>query len=358
MMKILSMMLIRMIAVRFFAILLGVTIFVLSLEAVSYSSEILALRPGDPGIIGEYMLLRAPVTLSTFLPVSMLLALLLVLTELSYRNEITTFWAAGLSPIRLVIMLLPIALIAGGLNFMLGNQAIPGAAPVLRDWGIGDYGKKKLKVGERDPIWMRAGTDILRAGNANADSIMLEDVIVFRRDPDGLLREQIFAREAKLDSGRWTLSDVLVYYRQNLPPNRLDTLVYSGAMKPAAAGARSGDPEEMSLADLSYFIENSGFGIRPAWVYETWWHKRLSLIFSALVMIAICIPLATRFRRGGGIGALFAAGVGIGFLYFIVDGIALAMGELGFVVPWLAAWVPIIGFGALAAAITLRAERV
>ncbi len=143
-----------------------------------------------------------------------------------------------------------------------------------------------------------------------------------------------------------------------MPPNRLDTLVYSGAMKPAAAGARSGDPEEMSLADLSYFIENSGFGIRPAWVYETWWHKRLSLIFSALVMIAICIPLATRFRRGGGIGTMFAAGVGIGFLYFIVDGIALTMGELGFVVPWLAAWVPVLGFGALAAAITFRAERV
>ena len=73
-------------------------------------------------------------------------------------------------------------------------------------------------------------------------------------------------------------------------------------MRPAAAGARSGDPEEMSLADLDYFIDNSGFGIRPAWVYETWWHKRLSLFFSALVMIAICIPLAVRFRRGGGIG--------------------------------------------------------
>lgn len=357
-MKIISMMLIRMIAVRFVAILVGVSVFVLSLEAVTYSSEILALRPGGAGIIADYMLTRAPGTLSTFLPVSMLLALLLVLTELSYRNEITTLWAAGLSPARLVVMLLPLALLAGGLNFVLSDQAIPAAAPVLRDWGIGDYGKKKLKVGERDPIWMRAGTDILRAGSANADSTRLRDVIVFRRDPDGLLREQIFAREAVLGGGRWTLSGVLVYYRQNLPPNRLDTLVYSGAMKPAAAGARSGDPEEMSLADLSYFTENSGFGIRPAWVYETWWHKRLSLIFSALVMIAICIPLATRFRRGGGIGALFAAGVGIGFLYFIVDGIALTMGELGFVVPWLAAWIPVIGFGALAAAMALRAERV
>jgi lipopolysaccharide export system permease protein len=357
-MKIVAWMLMRMIAVRFFAILFGVSIFVLSLDVVAYAKEILALGSGGIGIVAEYMLMRAPGTLATFLPISMLLALLLVLTELSYRNEIPALWSAGLSPFRITVMLLPLGFLAGGLHFLLTDRAIPAAAPVLREWGVGDYGEKQLKVGERDPIWMRSGSDILRAGTANADSTRLADVIIFRRDAAGLLREQIFARQAILEGDRWNLKDVIVYYRDNLPPNRLSALVYSGAMKPAAAGARSGDPEEMSLADLGYFIDNAGFGIRPAWVYETWWHKRLSLFFSTLVMIGICIPLATRFRRGGGIGALFAAGVGIGFIYFVVDGIALTMGELGFVTPWLAAWLPVIAFGAVAAAITLRAETV
>lgn len=357
-MKIVAWMLMRMIAVRFFTILFGVSIFVLSLDVVAYAKEILALGSGGIGIVAQYMLMRAPSTLATFLPISMLLALLLVLTELSYRNEIPALWSGGLSPFRIIVMLLPLGFLAGGLHFLLTDRAIPAAAPVLREWGVGDYGEKKLKLGERDPIWMRSGSDILRAGAANPDSTRLADVIIFRRDATGLLREQIFARQAALEGDRWNLKDVLVYYRDNLPPDRLTTLVYSGAMKPAAAGARSGDPEEMSLADLGYFIDNAGFGIRPAWVYETWWHKRLSLFFSSLVMIGICIPLASRFRRGGGIGVLFAAGVGMGFIYFVVDGIALTMGELGFVTPWLAAWLPVIAFGALAAAITLRAETV
>jgi lipopolysaccharide export system permease protein len=357
-MKIVALMLMRMISVRFFAILFGVSIFVLSLDVVAYAKEILALGSGGIGIVAQYLLMRAPSTLATFLPISLLLALLLVLTELSYRNEIPAMWSAGLSPFRITVMLLPLGFLAGGLHFLLSDRAIPAAAPVLREWGVGDYGEKKLKLGERDPIWMRSGGDILRAGSANADSTRLADVIIFRRDATGLLREQIFARQAVLEGDRWNLKDVLVYYRDNLPPDRLSALVYSGAMKPAAAGARSGDPEEMSLADLGYFIDNAGFGIRPAWVYETWWHKRLSLFFSALVMIGISIPLATRFRRGGGIGALFAAGVGIGFIYFVVDGLALTMGELGFVTPWLAAWLPVIVFGALATAITLRAETV
>lgn len=357
-MKIIAWMLTRMIATRFLAILLGVSLFVLTLEVLTYTKEILALRPGDLGIVAEYLLARAPGTLSTFLPISMLLAMLLTLTELSYRNEMTALWAAGLSPTRLVVQLLPLAILAGGLHFLLSDRAIPSAAPVLREWGVGDYGSEKLKVGEKDPIWMRAGTDILRAGSANADSTLLSDVIIFRRDAEGLLHEQIYARTARLEAGRWNLDRVVVYYRGNLSPNRLDTLVYSGAMKPAAAGARSGAPDEMSLTDLGYFIDNAGFGIRPIWVYQTWWHKRVSLVLSALLMITMVIPLASRFRRGGGLGMLFAAGVGLGFVFFVTDGIAITMGELGFVTPWLAAWVPVIGFGALAAVLTLRAETV
>jgi lipopolysaccharide export system permease protein len=347
-----------MVASRYIAILLGISFFVLSLDLLANAKDVQALRPGDSWILIDYMLHRAPSVVSNYMGISMLLAMLLSLTELSYRNEMVAIWAAGLSPVRLLSMLLPLAFLAGGLQFVLSDTAIPATTPQLRDWGIGDYGADKLKVGEKDPIWMRAGPDILRAGSANADSTTLEDVIIFRRDGNGLLREQIYAAQAELSGGRWTLSGVLVYYRDNLQPSRLETLVYSGAMKPAQAGARSGAPEDMSLAELSYFIDNQGFGIRPVWVYETWAHKRVSLFFSGLLMMALCIPLATRFRRGGGLGVLFAVGVGLGFLFFIVDGISLTMGELGFVTPWLAAWFPLAAFGSLAAVLTLRAETV
>jgi lipopolysaccharide export system permease protein len=357
-MKTIGWMLTRMIVTRFIGILIGITVFVLTLEIISYAKEILALDKGGSTIMFKYMAMRAPSTLATFLPMSMLLAILLTLTELSYRNEITAIWTSGTSPRRLIIMLLPLAFVTGGLHFLLNDQAIPAVAPQLKEWGVADYGEKKLKLGERDPIWMRSGTDILRAASSNAQSTKLEDVVIFRRDPNGILREQIVAKQAELQGERWNLKNVIVYYRENLPANRLDSLVYSGAMKPAAAGARSGDPEEMTISDLSYFIANSGFGIRPTWVYETWWQKRISLFFATLVMIALCIPLATRFRRGGGLGMLFAMGVGLGFLYFVVDGLALTMGELGFVKPWMAAWMPVLSFGALATALGLRIDRV
>jgi lipopolysaccharide export system permease protein len=355
-MTVLGRMFTRMVFVRFLFVLLGVSAFVLTLDIVTYSREILKL--GGIDAVARYALFRAPGILSTFLPISVLLALLLTLTELSYRNETQPIWAAGVSPFRIMLMLAPLGLLIGILYFVLNDRAVPSVAPQLREWGIGDYGEKQLKVGEKDPIWMRAGPDILRAASTDAQSTALEGVTIFRRDADGLLREQIVAERARVDNGRWVLEKAIVYYRDNLPPSRLDTLIYSGEFRPAAAGARSGDPEEMTLGDLSYFIENSGFGIRPAFVYQTWWHKRLTLPLTALVMIALCIPLAVRFRRGGGIGYLFAVGVGLGFVFFIADGIALTMGELGFVMPWLAAWGPLAAFAFIALAGAFRTETV
>ena len=101
-------MLTRMIVIRFLGILFGITIFVLTLEIISYANEILALDKGSSSIIFKYMLMRAPSTLATFLPISVLLGLLLTLMELSYRNEITAIWTSGASPRRLIIMLLPV----------------------------------------------------------------------------------------------------------------------------------------------------------------------------------------------------------------------------------------------------------
>jgi len=357
-MKQIGLMITKMVLVRFLTILIGISIFVATLEIVAYVDEILTLNDRRLSSLAEYGMLRLPSILSTFIGMSTLLALLLTLSELSYRGELVPIWASGVSPFRVMVMLTPLAIILGAANFFINDRAVPLAEPVLHSWGIGDYGSKKLKVGADDPIWMRSDNDILRAVSSNPKSTQLKGVTIFRRDTQGHLTEQIVATDAALKNGRWELTNVIIYYRANLKPSRLDKLIYSGSMRPAAAGARSGAPEEMSLAGLNYFIENAGFGIRPAHVYETWWHKRVSLMLSALLMVVICVPLTIKFRRGGGIGRMFAVGVLLGFVFFVFDGISLTLGELGVVAPWMAAWIPVMVFFGIGAFMTLQAETV
>ena len=351
-------MLTRMIIMRFVMILFGISVFFITLDVFTNADDVLAINDGRLSSLGEYALLLLPSTTSIFLALCVLLSLLLTLIELSYRSETVALWASGVPPLKILIMLLPLGALLGGINFLINDQAVPNAAPVLRSWGIGEYGKERLKVGEQDPIWMRAGNDILRAAGSNAQATELTNVTIFRRDANGLLVEQIMAKRAVLTNGRWELSDVAIYYQKNVLPNRVKTFIYSGTMRPAAAGARSGNPKEMSLSDLNYFIDNSGFGIRPAHVYETWWHKRITLLLSSWLMIAICLPLAVRYRRGGGIGVILGLGIAFGFAFFLFDGISLTIGELGHVAPWLAAWTPVLVFAGLATTLMLRVETV
>jgi lipopolysaccharide export system permease protein len=348
----------RMILIRFVPILIGLTLFVLTLEVVAYAKEILALDDSSTAIIGKYILARAPATMATFLPISLLLALLLAITELSYRNEMAAIWSVGLSPARLIVLLAPLALLIGILHFTIVDRLVPATAPTLRAWAIADYGEKKLRIGERDPIWLRSGNDIMRAATANRDATRLSDVVIFRRDASGILLEQIYAEAASLEPEGWTLQNAVSYGREAALPKRATKAIYNGTMRAARAGSRSGDPEEMTIGDLSYFIANDGFGIRPAYVYQTWWHKRVSLVFVSLVMVALVVPLSARFRRGGGLGILFALGVALGFAFFILDGIAMSVGELGAVFPWLAAWLPVLVFGMLALYLLSTTERV
>jgi lipopolysaccharide export system permease protein len=357
-MTIIGWMLSRMILMRFLAFLIGITGFVITLQVFTLVDDILKVGGNKLIAVAHYALLLWPVTAATFVAVCALLAVLLSLVELSARNELAAIWATGVSPYRLILMLMPVGLTLGGLHFLIVDQAVPRVTPALVDWGIGDYGKKKLAIREGDPIWLRSGNDILRAAKANAAASRLDDIMIFRRNPSGILDEQILAAHATLKDNRWLLEDAVIYTAEAARPARVKWLIYSGAMRPAATGSRSGDPEEMSIGDLGYFIRNAGFGIRPVHVYETWWHRRISILLTAWLMIAICMPLAVRFRRSGAGAAIFVTGLAIGFTYSIFEGISLTMGETGMVTPWIAAWIPLLAYSALGAAIAFRAETV
>lgn len=346
----------KMILARFAAALLGISFFVFTLEMVGNLQSVLALAPNPLLAIGKYAAFRSPAIMSTFLPISLLLALLLSVTELSYRNEMPAIWSAGISPSRLIIMLLPMALVAGSLHFLIADQAVPAAAPTLRDWGIGDYAIKKNNYNPNDPIWLKAGDDLIRAKTVNDALTEMSDVIVFRREKDGLLSQQVFAKSAVKLGDLWFLKNANIFQRDGRPPTHTDALPYAGTMR-LITGGETGDPEELTFVQLNDYIANDGYGLRPVYVYKTWWHKRLSPFLVSIIMLALCIPLSTRFRRGGGLGTLFVFGIGIGFVYFVADAMATSMGELGVVAPWLAAWTPIIVFGAIAMVLVARTEQ-
>jgi len=355
-MTILARFLTRMILLRFVVILLGLSAFVLTLEVVGFLTDISHITSNPFVSVGLYCATRLPGILTLFLPTSLLLALLLAITELSYRNELTAIWATGVSPARLIVKLMPMALGIGLFQFLIMEVAVPLAAPSLHSWGIGDYATRKFKTAENEPIWIRSGNDIIRALYVSPDGEILHNVTLFRREPAGQLQQEVFADSATQVGGAWLLNEATIYYATGQAPSHTKQLIYSGAMH--LANTKLVTPEEMPLRDLGFFSANNGFGVRPVYVYNLWWQKRLTPFLVAVVMLALCIPLGTHFQRGGGLGGIFVSGVALGFVYFVGDGLVTTLGETGNLSPWLAAWGLPLLFGALSIVLLSRTDHV
>jgi len=128
-------------------------------------------------------------------------------------------------------------------------------------------------------------------------------------------------------------------------------------LRPSQLSAFAAHPVILSLQEIRRFIRRPEVGTRPTHFYATWLQERLSLPFRAVLMVLLAAPAAHITRRQGGLAAALAAGITVGFLYFVADGVALSLGEAGQLPPLVAAWVPGLIFAALGFAMVLEVER-
>ena len=96
----------------------------------------------------------------------------------------------------------------------------------------------------------------------------------------------------------------------------------------------------MRFSKLIRFLDNPAFGSRPQYLYETWFHKRLALPVTTVLIMLLCVPLVQRFERTARAATMILAGIGLGFIYLSFDGVVLSIGEAGLLPPVFAAWVP------------------
>jgi lipopolysaccharide export LptBFGC system permease protein LptF len=90
---------------------------------------------------------------------------------------------------------------------------------------------------------------------------------------------------------------------------------------------------ELGSRELILLIDHAGYGQRPADQFRTWLYAPIGSAFAPGLLMFLVISLAQRFRRTGSFTPLMLFSIGIGFAYFVFDGICLTMGETGFLPP-------------------------
>jgi lipopolysaccharide export system permease protein len=360
----------------------GFVAFLLLLELMNRGDDVVQRHGKSALALAKYAALRLPDLASFILPFAVLIASLLMLAKLARNNEIMALKAGGLSFYHLLLNLVPVALLVGLLHFLISDQVVPRTARILQEWDAAAVAAESAKGGTADtgastspsdnlPLaapspgasrqgeWIRDGDSYVRIETVLADGKELRGVTIFERQGHTVLSERLLAKRALFDAAGWRLFDVQklsLADGQDRKPERIAEMAWQTSLTPDHLADLTIDPATLSVAEVWRFVSHPEVGSRPADFYETWLLRKIALPLVTLMMVLLAAPVAQGLQRHGGLGAGLAVGVGLGFLYFVADGLLMTLGEMGTISPMIAAWSPTAIFAAIGISALLKIE--
>ncbi len=349
----------RQFAIGFLGFLSFFVIVLQMLDLLNNSTEIAAATGADWRSTVKYISLRAPQIIAQFTPFAALLSIVVTLASLNQRSEVTIMRAAGMSAHR---VLFPIgfacALIAGA-HFVFQEAVVVGASQRLAYWEANDYAVDlEPESGTRTNIRIVQGDELISAASAarRGGRVRLGDVVVYKLNEDGLAASATEASAAIFHDGEWDFID----------PKRLDAASLERTAKPAADWPTDLDPDvlfalalnpdETGLPVLMAQIDQlkrSGADVRSA---MTSFLSRFSRPLSTLVMPLLGALAGFGVARQGAQLARAALGACLGFAYFVIENLMLALGKLGAAPAAVGAFFPFVLFLIIGVAILLTME--
>ena len=315
----------------------------------------------SPLTVGEYLLNVVPYFLYSTTPLSMLLAVLVTFGLLQRSNEITAIKATGISLYRIIIPVLIASAMVAGVLFLSDQLYLPYTnkrQDALRNQIKGKPAQTYLRP---DRKWIFGQhNDIYYYQFFDADRNVFDSVSVFQFDPHTFqITHRISAVRAHWSDsmGRWIYEEG---WERSLRGSAIDNYrKFDVATYPELAEAPAyfkkeiKQSSEMSYDELRNYIrdlEESGFDVVRLRVQL---QKKIAYPLITLVMAVLAIPFALSAGKRSAVAGV-ATAIGIGVVYWTINGLFEAMGNLSQLPPAVAAWSPDLVFGFIGGYLILR----
>lgn len=281
---------------------------------------------------------------------AVLLAAFITLGILSRNSEIVALRASGISLMRIAAPILGTTFILSIL-ILFGNEIIaPHANNKARAIYNAVKGRQEALIYQRHQIWYRGDEAVFNINFFSHPTNSLHGVTLFFFDDDFHLIKRIDAKNAQWHNNEWVFREIVT--RTFEPDKTIITSFQPQAVIPLKESPETfkqkvRTPEEMSYLELKDYIEKTTREGYDTSKYLTDLYAKTSSPFINLIISLIGIAFAIRLGRHGG----FALGVTfsfiIGFSYWILFSICLALGHGGALPPFMAAWIGNLIFGML-----------
>jgi lipopolysaccharide export system permease protein len=297
--------------------------------------------------IAKTSLFRVPQIAERILPFCVLIGAMSCYLGLSRRLELVVSRAAGISAWQFIAPAVVVALVVGALATTLYNPM----AAVLHERSkrieaemSGNARAAGLQA-TANGFWVRQRSDdgysIVNASTSREQGVILGSVTAFVFDTSGTFRERIEAKSATLRSGHWQLDDALIY-RPGTPPTERPRYQLPTNLTPEQVRETFSTPETVPFWDLPHFIEMADRAGLTATGYRLQYHKLIARPFMLAAMVLLAAAFSLRFFRFGGVQKMVLAGIGSGFLLYVLSKVIDDVSTAELLNPIVAAWLPVL----------------
>ncbi|MCP4381277.1 MAG: LptF/LptG family permease [Hyphomicrobiales bacterium] len=313
----------------------------------------------DPLQVFVLTLFRVPSIAEEVLPFITLFGSIAAFVLANRRLEVVIARAAGVSAWQFLFPACLVGLIFGVATTTLYNPA----STFLRKWSD-EIASEILSPVPADsdkggPVWLRQATEgresIIGALQTFNGGLSLSQVTVFVFGKGGAFLQRIDAEEAHYAPGAWTLNNAIVTSADRRPKRSASYMLPTNLTRGQVREAFD-NLESTSFWELPGLIESAQLAGLPSARYELRYNTLLSRPVVLLAMVLIAAIVSLRFSRSNELGNMILAGVGVGFMLYVVSKIAWDLGSGGIVPPPLAAWLPAIVTILMGATVLLHLE--
>ena len=322
--------------------LLALVVLYILIDLMTHRSAAIQRNDVPWSIVLQYYLSLSPGIIANYVaPFAVLVSALLVLGETAQNNEVTAALAGGVSLrrfVRMPILVAPAFVLAVfAMQETIGVAAARNAIRIERNYFSRNPETERIPVSRAN----LSGKWTCHIMKFNRLALTGEGVFIYALEANA--QYQIEAKRILWDDerGRWLLERG---WRHELGPAMETRRSARITQEPAPFTETPEDlfaleqpPETKSSRELAGDLaqaQNRQMNVNPLLVR---YHAKFSQPALSFVIIWLAIPFAMRLRRGG-LAISFGTSIATAFVYITLFFIAMGLGQMGRLSPFVAAW--------------------
>tara|TARA_R110002096_G_scaffold435770_1_gene662613 strand:- start:83928 stop:85058 length:1131 start_codon:yes stop_codon:yes gene_type:complete len=349
----------KIFAVRYVAILVGLIATLQMLDLLAKSEEILAGEGAVYADLWRYVTLRSPHLISLFSPFVALLSSILTLSMLNVHSEIVIMKAAGWSAFRIIIPLMAVSLLIATISFVFSETVTVHARAELRNWEANAFAANIPPAPDSVyDTWVTDGQNLVKAESANRNGsiLLLDQITQYIRDQDKNITNIIKADFAVYRDENWKLYGVKDFDLATLEIKLLENLDWVTTIPPERFISLAIVADQVNLPRLRRAIAQLQSEGHDTDNLNTMLYQKYVSPLSTLLMPLLAGLAAFGLHRGGNLLGRILITLSMGFGFFVINNLFVALGQYGAVPPIVAAWLPFLLFGLAGVSFILLTE--